>query len=464
MIADGEIGAEVYSAANTQNQAAQIWKTCNGIISHSPELASILEPVRSQSRITFEHTQSFYAAISSAPEPAEGLDASGFVVDEVHRFNKQRNEDLFNAVRWSGKSRRNPLFVTISTAGIFDPTATGWRQYKIAKDILAGINTQTDVLPVIYELDPEKDDWTTKNPDCEKVWKKCNPSLGITLDVDDFREEVEAIAQSPSQLSAFLRYNFNIWCSSSMAWITDERWMTCVGDTELSQEDIDSMVWTGGLDMARTIDLTAFVLVGRDDDKNRTVVKPFFWCSEEMASLRQKRDQVNYEVWSKPSATGEWKEPPIRTNKGNTIDFNIVRRDLIEICENYPVTKVAIDRWAANATAQQLQDDGLPVTYYGQGFKEMSPAVKEIERQIFAGELVHDCPVLRWMMSNVELRPDEAGNIKVDRKRSREKVDGVIAMCMAIGVNLNAPPPNAYERRARRKAREAKKKEAAEHT
>lgn len=463
LVADGEIAAEVYTAANSQKQASKIWTECRDILALSPQLKQILEPIKSESRIVFEATRSMFAAISSSPQSAEGLNASGCVIDEIHRFNTIRDEDFFNALRWSGKSRRNPLFVTISTAGIFDPTSCGWKHYKVASDILKGINTQTDILPLIFEIDPEVD-WSTKNPKCEEVWKKCNPSLGVTMDLEDFRKDVEAVEQNPSQLSAFLRYNFNLWASSSYSWVTDERWMTCKGNTDLTQDEINSMTWTAGLDLARSIDLTALVLIGRDEENQRSIVKPFFWCSQEMASARQRNDQVNYETWSKPSRTGEWNEPPIRTNDGDTIDFNKVRRDAAEICEKYNVSKIAIDRWSANSTAQQLQDDGLPITFYGQGFKDMSPAVIEIERQIFSGEIIHDCPVLRWMMSNVELVSDDAGNVKVSRKRSREKVDGVISLCMAVGVTLNAPPLNSYQKRARRKAREAKEKANANHT
>ncbi|PQO28090.1 hypothetical protein C5Y96_17110 [Blastopirellula marina] len=433
LCADGEPAAEVYSAANSQVQAREIWKECKHIIDDSPELAEVLEHAKSTSRVTYEATRSFYAAISSSPKTAEGLNASGVVVDEVHRFDKPRDEDFFNALRWSGKARKNPLFITISTAGVFDPQSTGWKLYKVAKDILQGINTQTDILPLVYEGDPD-DNWHTTTPDgkpnkdCEKVWKKSNPSLGIAIDIDDFRSDVEAIEQNPSQLSAFLRYNFNLWQSSSMSWITDDRWMTCQGSTNLSQEQIDSMRWTAGLDMARTIDLTAFVLVGRDDENDKTYVICFFWCSKEQASLRQKRDQVNYETWANAGL--------IRTHEGEVIDYNKVRADILKICETYPVEKIAIDRFTANATAQQLQDDGLPVVFYGQGFKDMSPAVSEVERLIFSKELVHDNAVLRWMMSNVEIVTDDAGNVKCSRKRSREKIDGVISLCMAVGVGM----------------------------
>lgn len=421
-----------------------MWAECNAIIKLSPELAAHLEAIKTGSRIVFEATRSFFAAISSRPEPAEGLNASGFVVDEVHRFNSTRSEDLFNAIRWSGKSRRNPLFVTISTAGVFDVTSTGWKQYKIASDIIKGINTQTDILPVIYELQPE-DDWHLTNPDCEEVWQRANPSLGVTQDIDDFRHDVEAVEQNPSQLSAFLRYNFNLWQSSSSAWVTDDRWQTCRGDANLSDEQIRKITWTAALDLSSTIDLTSLVLQGRDEKNCKTYIKPFYWCSEDMASLRQRRDQVSYETWSRKSKS--WTVPPIRTNEGEVIDFNKVRRDVVEICEKYAITKLAIDRWSANATAQQLQDDGLPVVFYGQGFKDMNPPLRELERLIFSKELVHDCPVLRWMVSNVEIVTDDAGNVKCSKKRSREKIDGVVALCMAIGVGMEPEQKSVYESR-----------------
>jgi phage terminase large subunit-like protein len=439
LVADGEAAAEVYSVANSTEQASQIFREARAVVEASPELRRHLEIVPSTGRIVFPATRSFYRVLSSKAATAEGLNASGIVFDELHR---QRDDDLFNALRWAGAARRQPLFVTISTAGVFDPTSISYRQYKVAKDIVTGIDDRTtDLLPAIYEIEAE-DDWTTKNPNAETVWRKANPSLGVTINTEDFRRDVENIEQNPSQLSAFLRYRLNVWSSASTTWIPDDKWQACKGSVELTPEEISALTWTAGLDASTTIDVTSLVLFGRGEGKS--YVLPYFWINEEQASLRQKRDQVNYEVWARAGH--------MRVTEGNVIDFDVIRRDIGAIFQKYPVEKLAIDRWATPQLAQQLQGDGWHVCYYGQGYKDMTPAVREVERLVYSGEITHDCPVLRWMMSNVEIETDAAGNVKASKKRSREKIDGVVALLMAVGVGLNSEPESVYEQRAKKKS------------
>jgi len=443
LVADGEPRCEVYSVANSTKQAKKILEEIGRVIKASPELSSILEVIPSAGRVIFSATNSYFEVLPSRPSSVEGVDGHAVIFDELH---KQRDSELWAALEWAGSARRQPLCpVSISTAGVLDPTAISWQVYQRAKAIISGALENTDTLAIVYEIEPE-DEWRTTladgspNPKAEAVWRKANPSLGYTIDLDKFRREVEkAEKDTPSAQADFARYRFGVWCGSSDPWISDTDWMACAGEP-LKPEIASTLEWYGGLDLSSTTDVTALVLTTKYE--GTTYVVPFFWVSEEQAKLRSHRDKVNYLNWVK---SGD-----IRETEGAGIDYSKIRKDIVEdIGQKFPIVKLGMDRWNATQLAQQLADDGLNVVWRGQGYKDMDPPTKEIERLIVAKELCHGgpgSPVLRWMVGNVMIQRDDAGNIKVSKKRSREKVDGVVALCMSIGASMIAEAaPSMYE-------------------
>jgi phage terminase large subunit-like protein len=215
-----------------------------------------------------------------------------------------------------------------------------------------------------------------------------------------------------------------------------DSWDACKGDLP----DLTTRECFAGLDLAATTDLTAFVLAFPVE--SRMILRPFFWLPRERLHDRVKRDRVPYDVWAK--------EGHIRLTEGAVTDYDAIRADILEIAEQYRIREIAVDRWNATQLATQLAGDGFEIIGFGQGFASMSGPAKELERRVLGSELLHDGhPVLRWMVSNVTVTQDPAGNIKPDKAKSKEKIDGVVAACMALGRYMVAEEdkPDIYQSR-----------------
>jgi len=430
--ADGEIAAEIYGAGTALQNAKNVFKVARIMVEMSPLLRPYFEVVPSNNRIIFPATRSFYQVLSGRAPNADGMKVHLGLMDELHEY---KNDEMFNVLRLKLGKRRQPIIMTISTAGVFDPESFAWKQWQVACEIDKGIRVQTDFLSVIY-ASPIEEDWTS-----EAVWLKSNPSLGKILRLEDFRKDFEEARDVSWKQAAFQRYKLNRWTQATTTWLPDDRILECAGSTDLTPDEETEVEWTAALDMANTNDLAAFVLVGHLP--NKKIVLPFFWCNEDQISVRQKRDGANgalYESWEKEGYMTE--------TRGNTIDYATIKADILELCEKYKPTAIAVDRWNTAQMVQELQDEGLPVMWFGQGFKDMSGPTKELERLILAREIVLGepvNPVLRWMFKNVALETDAAENIKINRKRRKEKVDGVVSLVMSIGVAMKVDGPSVYE-------------------
>jgi phage terminase large subunit-like protein len=437
LCADGEQQAEVFSVATSTDQGRIVFREAANMARSSHILSPHLEVVESTRRIVFPATNSFYQVLSSRAASAEGYSISGLVVDELHRH---RSDDLFNALRWGGAARRQPLLVTISTAGVFDPTSIAWKQYEYAKAVRDNAlpTPDTSFEPSIYEAEPE-DDW--QDPD---VWHKANPALGTVLSVEDFTRDCEEAKQSPHRQNAFLRYRLNLWTNSITAWISDAVWGENPHDRTLTPDQERAITWYGGLDLASTTDIAAFAAVGLDAE-GYLHIRPTYWISEEQAKKRTELDGVNYLSWVRQKL--------IRATPGYGIDYSFIRRDLNELADRYKFKLTGVDAWNACQLLGELDDDGWPIGKVRQGFQSLSPPTKELERLIVERKVVCPCPVFRWMLRNVVLEVDAAANIKPSKKRSREKIDGVVAAVMALFCSLITPhKPSMYEQRAAARA------------
>lgn len=444
LVADNEPQAYVFSAATSIKNAKIVFDEARIMARSSPVLCDHLEDIPSTRRIVFPATNSYYEVLSSRAESAEGFSIHGLVLDELHAH---KSDDLFNAVRYGGRGRKQPLMVTISTAGLYDPESIAWRQWQYACDVRDGVIKDTEFFAAIYAADAE-DDWTDP-----KTWEKANPALRVQrdgtpgpMDPEDFEKDAEEARTSPHSQNSFKRYSLNLWTQATSTWITDAVWSDGPQDLDLTPEQIKAIDWYGGLDLSNTTDITAFALIGRDDDGFHHL-RTWFWVSEEQARTRQEVDNVPYLTWVQ--------EKRVRATRGHGVDYATVRRDLDEIAKTYPIKRVAIDRWNATETVQHLADDGWPVEWFGQGFKSMSAPTKEFDRLAAERKIVHrNDPVLRWMLRNVVIETDDADNWKVSKKKSKEKVDGVVAAVMALAM-LTAPKAKASMYEARAAARKA---------
>lgn len=265
----------------------------------------------------------------------------------------------------------------------------------------------------------DTDDWTDV-----KVWKKANPSLGITVGMDKVEAACESARQNPAEENAFRQLRLNQWVKQAIRWMPMDKWDACA--LPVQPDELKGRVCYGGLDLSSTTDITAFVLVfPPQDEADNYVVLPYFWIPEENVSLRVRRDHVPYDVWQKQGF--------LHTTEGNVVHYGYIEKFIETMGEQYNIREIAFDRWGAVQMVQNLEGMGFTVVPFGQGFKDMSPPTKELMKLTLEKKIAHGGhPVLRWMMDNIFIKSDPAGNIKPDKEKSTEKIDGVVATVMAL--------------------------------
>lgn len=317
----------------------------------------------------------------------------------------------------AGDARRQPLNFLITTAGN-DLHSVGYELHQKAKDILIGRKVDHTFYPTIYAAD-ENDDWTDP-----KVWAKANPSLGITVQEDKLKIACENARQNPAEENSFKQLRLCIWVKQSIRWMPMHVWDKCNIATDI--ESLRGRVCYGGLDLSSTTDITAFVPVfppETDDDKY--IILPYFWIPSDSMALRVRRDHVPYDLWERQGF--------IKTTEGNVVHYGFIENFIEELGKVYNIREIAFDRWGAVQMTQNLDALGFTVVPFGQGFKDMSPPTKELIKLTLEGKLAHGGhPVLRWMMDNIFIHTDPAGNIKPDKEKSTEKIDGAVATIMAL--------------------------------
>lgn len=416
LCADGEANAEVYSAACDRQQASIVFNTAVHFVEGNPTLSRVLKIVESVKRITYARTGSFYQVLSSDVKSKSGLNISAAIIDEVWTHPKP---DLIKMLTTgSGDARSQPLFLYLTTAGN-RLEGVGWELHQRAEDIIEGRKNDPTFLPIIYGL-PKDADWEN-----ERNWYKANPSLGYTIQIERLREHYTSILDSPADIALFKQLRLNMWLKQNVKWMVAEKWDSC--DFEVNPALLKGRPCYGGLDLSSTTDITAFVLVFSPlKDGEKYQILPFFWIPEDNLQLRVRRDHVPYDTWE---AQGY-----IMTTEGNVVHYGFIEQFIIDLGKEYDIREIAVDRWNATQVIQNLDGEGFTMVPFGQGFKDMSPPTKELMRLTLSQELAHGGhPVLRWMIDNVFIRTDPAGNIKPDKEKSTEKIDGAVATIMALG-------------------------------
>ena len=412
---DGEERAEVYGCAADRQQAAIVFDVAADMVRMCPALSRRVKILASQKRIIYKPTNSFYQVLSAEAYSKHGFNIHGVVFDELHT---QPNRKLFDVMtKGSGDARMQPLYFLITTAGT-DTHSICYETHQKAKDILEGRKIDPTFYPVIYGAD-ESEDWTDP-----KVWRKANPSLGITVGIDKVRAACESARQNPGEENAFRQLRLNQWVKQAVRWMPMEKWDACA--FAVNEDALEGRVCYGGLDLSSTTDITAFVLVfPPTDEDDRYVVLPYFWIPEDSMDLRVRRDHVPYEVWERQGY--------LMTTEGNVVHYGYIEKFIERLGEKFNIREIAFDRWGAIQMVQNLEGMGFTVVPFGQGFKDMSPPTKELMKLVLEKRIAHGGhPVLRWMMDNIYIRTDPAGNIKADKERSTEKIDGAVATIMAL--------------------------------
>ncbi|OQB13561.1 MAG: Phage Terminase [Firmicutes bacterium ADurb.Bin193] len=415
LCADFEPGAEVYGCAADKDQARIVFDVAMDMVKRCPQLFNKMSIQASLKTMTYVPTGSKYKALSADVANKHGFNTHGVIFDELHT---QPNRKLYDVMlQGSGDARMQPLYFLITTAGD-NQNSICWEVHQKALDIIDGRKTDPTFYPVIYGASQD-DDWTDPN-----VWKKANPSLGITVSIDKVKAAFESARQNPAEENSFRQLRLNQWVKQAVRWMPMDKWDACA--FAVDPEELEGRVCYGGLDLSSSTDITAFVLVFPPlDEEDKYVVLPFFWIPEDNIDLRVRRDHVNYDVWKKQGY--------LQTTEGNVVHYGFIEKFIEELGMKYNIREIAFDRWGAVQMTQNLENLGFSVVPFGQGFKDMSPPTKELMKLTLEQKIAHGGhPVLRWMMDNIYIRTDPAGNIKADKEKSTEKIDGAVALIMAL--------------------------------
>lgn len=415
LYADNEASAEVYGAACDRNQASIVFDVAKQMVQMSRPLEKRSKIMGATKRIVNYSNAGFYQVLSAETGTKHGLNVSGLVFDEIHA---QPNRHLYDVLtKGSGDAREQPLFFIITTAGT-DRNSICYELHTKALDILNGRKKDTSFYPVVYGLSDE-DDWND-----EANWRRANPSLGHTIGIDRVREAYQQALDNPAEENVFKQLRLNMWTSSSVAWIPEH--VYAKGNDPIQYESLKGRSCYAGLDLSSTSDITALVLVfpPRFEEENY-IVLPFFWLPEDTLELRCRRDHVLYDVWERQGY--------IKTTEGNVVHYGFIEKFIEDLSEIYYIKEIAYDRWNATQMVQNLEGMGLTMVPFGQGYKDMSPPSKELYKLMMEGKIQHGGhPVLKWMGQNVVMRQDPAGNIKPDKEKSVEKIDGIVALIMGL--------------------------------
>lgn len=412
---DGEERAEVYGCAADRQQASIVFEVAADMVRMCPALSKRVKILASQKRIIYIPTNSFYQVLSAEAYSKHGFNIHGVVFDELHT---QPNRKLFDVMtKGSGDARMQPLYFLITTAGT-DTHSICYEQHQKAQDILDGRKHDPTFYPVIYGAG-DSDDWTDP-----EVWKKANPSLGETIGIDKVVTACNSAKENPGEENSFRQLRLNQWVKQSIRWMPMQKWDLC--NFTVSEKQLEGRVCYGGLDLSSTTDITAFVLVfPPDDEEDKYSILPYFWLPEETLDLRVRRDHVPYDIWKKQGF--------LMTTEGNVVHYGFIENFIDELGQRFNIKEIAFDRWGAVQMSQNLEGLGFTMVQFGQGYRDMSPPTKELMRLVLNQQIAHNGhPVLRWMMDNIFIKTDPAGNIKPDKEKSTEKIDGAVATIMAL--------------------------------
>ncbi len=432
-----EIGAESYTIATKKDQAKKAWGTVREMIEKHPDLNEVFRTYKQHSTIVLEGTATQIRLMGKDSKTEDGMNPHFVLVDEYHAH---PDHGMLEVMRSAMMARKQPLIWIITTAGFDKNSVCYQEEHSLIERILEhSIDPVPEhVFGIIYTLD-DGDDWTDR-----KNWIKANPNLGVSVYPEELEKAAVEALSTPTKLNDFLTKNLNIWTQAVTRWIPDEAWMKCAG--EIDVEALKGRPVYIGLDLSATIDITAYAIDFppiTSGEKDRLIWR-FFMPADNLLE-RERRDKVPYTYWRDQGL--------IIATPGNTIDYELVKQELNKDLAQFSVAEIPHDPWHATEIANYYQQAGIQMVEVRQTFSGMSSYTSTFEKKVLGGELVHDGnPVMRWMLSNTEVKSDRQGNLmpmKPKRDASGKRIDGVVAAIMALGraVDTRDSSRSVYEDR-----------------
>ena len=415
MTLDGEQGAEVYAVATKRDQAKIVWSDAKQMVDATPELKQMITTY--VSNMNCPATVSKFEPLGRDSKTLDGLNPSLAVYDEFHAW---RDPYLRTVIANGMGSRAQPLEWIITTAGT-DTSTICWEMREHC----------------VHVLDPDQPDftddhlfayiastWPDDDPGDPATWRTANPNLGVSKSEEYMVRAWERAQARNSEMSEFLSKHLNIWTEAAETWLPLAKWDEC------ARLPVDASALEGrpcylGLDLAQVNDLSALAIVFPLADQPWPVLWRFY-CPQENIVSRSRYDKVPYDRWAR--------EGLLTATPGETTDFSFVREDILQVAERHRVEHLLYDRWGAHQLVTELTEAGISCQGYGQGYRDQSPALAEIERRVIGRELAHgDHPIVRWMAGNAVVDRDPAGNIKLNKRDPRQRIDGLAALANAVG-------------------------------
>lgn len=469
LLGDGEQGGQVYCIASTEDQAKIVFNFAANMVNLSPDLTKIITPFK---------TALYCSALNAAIKPLtgkaagkHGLNASAIIGDELHEW---PSDELYTFVHQSEGTRRQPLDVLISTAGKRD--GVGWEHYQLSEAILNGEIDAEDTYVFIAAADAKRDADEPLYWASEEAIRESNPALGHTVKLEFLMSEIEKAKSNPRRVNDVKRYYLNLWVDQATLWLPMDRWDRCglsvlgdkvepVADADIDRTQLPVIYRTAnlrwkrfpqwlagrrcyvGVDLSSTTDLTCCAYVFPPDDPGGVWhVYPRFFLprgeTEAAIKERTKRDKFDYEAAEQVGA--------LVLTDGDVIDYDAVLNDIAMHSGLFDIALVGLDPWNSTGLATQLTDGGFEVEFFRQGFASMSGPTKFLERIILQKRFDHGGhPVLRWNARNVAVTKDGAENMKPVKDKSTNRIDGIVATIIGIGVGseYETEGPSVYETR-----------------
>lgn len=414
---DSEPGAEGYCAATKRDQARIVWGDAQKLVQSSGLKSKIVVQV---ANLHVDRTASKLEPLGADHDSTDGLNPHLIIVDEFHAH---KTRGLIDVLETATGARRQPLTFQITTAGD-DPVSPGGDQHDYACKILDGVLEDETFFAFIAHADQE-DDWLD-----ERTWQKANPNWGVSVNPEDMRALARKAKAMPAAAATFKQKRLNLWVGASAPWLSVDGWR--LGQGKVDQAELADQACYVGIDLASKLDLCAMVFVFPPaGDRTVWALRPWVWTPEETLQARAHRDRAPYDVWAQQG----W----LRTSPGTHVDHAVIRQVLVKQRDTWRIQQIGFDPWHAGTIIDQLvNEDGFDkeqVVEVPQTFAHMSNGALAFEGAVLDGSVdAASSPLMSWCASNAVVQRDGKDNIQPIKKRSRGRIDPIVAA--VIGVNL----------------------------